>query len=131
MTSEPTWVSRAVVEVTHRNQLRAHGGRWGIRDENLLESALSRPQQRWSYEPEADIFDLGAAYAYGIARNHPFVDGNKRTAFTTMGIFLYVNGHRLTAPEADAVITMLGVAAGDKTEADLAAWCRSHSEPRE
>ena len=127
---EPIWVSRVAIEAIHQDQLREHGGRWGIRDENLLESALARPQQRFAYEPEADLFDLGAAYAFGIARNHPFIDGNKRTAYMAMYAFLGANGHWLNATEPEAVMTMLGVASGEVDEATLAAWARSHSEPR-
>ena len=129
MTDEPFWIPRDAVEVLHHDQLRAHGGRWGIRDENMLESALARPQQRWSYESDTDLFDLGAAYAFGIAKNHPFVDGNKRTAFMTLFSFLFSNGIHLTAPESEAVATMLAVAAGDLDEAGLAAWCRDSSAP--
>ncbi len=128
--NEPLWITRELVEILHRDQLRNHGGRWGIRDENLLESALARPQQRLGYEPNSDLFDLGAAYAFGIAKNHPFIDGNKRTAFVSMAAFLYGNGMHLKAPEAEAVITMLAVASGAKTEADLAVWCRENSEAR-
>ena len=95
-----------------------------------MESALSRPRNKWAYE-EADLFDLAAAYGFGLARNHGYLDGNKRVAFVAMDVFLGLNGYRLTAPEAEAVITMLAVAAGDKTEADLAAWCRENSESRE
>lgn len=125
--ADPHWVSREAAEAIHLSQLRAHGGRWGLRDENLLESALARPQQRFAYEPEADLFDLGAAYAFGIARNHPFVDGNKRTAFMALFSFLYANGQHLLASEPDAVMVMLAVAAGERSESDLAAWCREHS----
>lgn len=127
--TEPRWITRAAAEAMHHGQMRQHGGRFGLRDENLLESALARPQQRWGYEPESDLFDLAAAYAFGIAKNHPFIDGNKRTAFTSMAAFLILNGYRLHASEPEAIITMLAVAAGDKTEDELAAWCREHSRP--
>lgn len=130
--TEPIWVSREAAEAIHQEQLRAHGGRWGIRDENLFESALARPRQRWAYEDDVDLADLAAAYGFGLARNHPlaspsppvFIDGNKRTAFMVLFTFLYVNGVRLTAAEPEAVTVMLGVAAGELGEPELAAWCR-------
>ncbi len=126
--TEPIWISRDLAESIHHDQLKDNGGSWGIRDENLLESALARPQQRWSYGPDADLFDLAAAYAFGIAKNHPFIDGNKRTAFVTMAAFLIINGHQLGASEVEAVATMLGVADSSLDESGLAAWCRANSE---
>lgn len=121
---EPIWVGRAAIDAIHLDQLHQHGGRFGVRDENLLESVLARPRQRWAYEPDADLFDLAAAYGFGIARNHPFIDGNKRTAFMALFAFLRANGVRLTAPEPEAVDIMLGVAAGELGEPELATWCR-------
>ena len=129
MTAEPHWVERTLAEALHHDQLQTYGGRYGVRDGNLLESALARPQQRWSYEPDADPFDLAAAYAFGIAKNRPFIDGNKRTAFAVMTLFLVLNGRPLRASEPEAIIAMLAVAAGDRTEGDLADWCRQHSGP--
>lgn len=129
MKEEPLWVSRDAAEAIHHMQLRAHGGRWGIRDENLLGSALSRPRQRWAYEPNADLADLAAAYGFGIAKNRPFVDGNKRTAFAVLGAFLLANGVHLQASEPEAVTVMLGVASGELGKAELAAWCRQRGEP--
>lgn len=126
---EPRWIDRTFVEALHHDQLRTYGGRFGIRDENLLESALARPQQRWAYESEADLFDLAAAYAFGIAKNHPFIDGNKRTAFAVMVLFLALNRRPLHVPEPEAIVTMLGVAAGDVSEPELAAWCRQRGGP--
>ena len=126
---EPYWIRRATVDAVHFEQLRQHGGRRGVRDENLLESALARPQQRWSYEPDVDLADLAAAYGFGIAKNHPFIDGNKRTAFVAMALFLDRNGRPLRASQAEATVTMLGIASGAISESDLAAWCRAHSEP--
>jgi death-on-curing protein len=121
---EPRWIDRTLAEALHHDQLRTYGGRYGVRDENLLGSALARPQQRWAYEEDADLFDLAAAYAFGIAKNHPFVDGNKRTAFAVMTLFLALNGRPLRAEEPDAIVTMLAVAAGELGEPELAAWCR-------
>ena len=122
--AEPLWVSRDLAEAIQHEQLRAHGGRWAIREENLLESALARPRQRWTYEDGLALADLAAAYGFGIAKNHPFVDGNKRTAFMVLFSFLYVNGTHLRAPEPEAVEVMLGVASGELGEPELAAWCR-------
>ena len=126
---EPRWVTRRIINDFHQHQLHAHGGIEGIRDENLLESALARPQQKYAYEPDADLFDLGAAYAFGIARNHPFLDGNKRSAFGAMGAFLLGNGYLLEVEEADAISTMQRIAAGNMAETELAAWARRNSEP--
>ena len=126
---EPIWISRDAAEAIHHEQLRAHGGRWGIRDETLLESALARPQQKWAYESGAVLTDLAAAYGFGIAKNHPFIDGNKRTAFMTLFSFLYANGVHLQASEPEAVTVMLGVASGELGEAELAAWCRDRGAP--
>lgn len=120
---EPIWISRDAVEAIHHEQLRAHGGRFGVRDENLLESALARPRQRWAYEA-ADLADLAAAYGFGIAKTPPFIDGNKRTAFMALFSFLLVNGVHLRAEEPEAVTVMLGVASGELGEPELAAWCR-------
>ena len=121
---EPRWINRTVVEALHHDQLKTYGGRYGVRDDNMLGSALARPQQRWSYEPDADLYDLAAAYAFGIAKNHPFVDGNKRTAFAVMALFLALNRSPLHVPEPEAIVTMLGVASGTVSEPELAAWCR-------
>ncbi len=123
---EPTWIDRAIAEALHHEQLREHGGQHGIRDENMLESALARPQQKWAYAPECDTSDLAAAYAFGIAKNHPFLDGNKRTAFMVAYTFLGVNRLALRASQKEVVLAMLAVAAGEMPEADLARWIRSN-----
>ncbi len=128
--SEPRWVPRLVVEAAHLDQIREHGGLIGIRDENALESALARAQQRWVYEPATDLPRLAADYAFGIARNHPFRDGNKRTAFLAALVFLGLNGLTFDAPNDVVVQTMLLVAAGDMDEDDIAAWFRLHTRPR-
>ena len=107
--------------------LELHGGLSGIRDIGMLHSALARPVNVFHYE-QGDIPRLAAAYAFGIARNHPFVDGNKRTAFLAMYAFLKDNGVLLTASQEDAVLTFLALAAGDRTEDQLADWIRSNSE---
>lgn len=125
-----TWhrVTERVAETVHLRQIQRHGGGHGIRDEGLLDSALKRPQNLAAYgEPTA--FDLAASYAFGIARNHPFVDGNKRTAFVVSTIFLGRNGYRFTAPEAEAAVIFIRLAAGEVDEAELGAWFRQHSSP--
>lgn len=127
---EPRWVPRLVVEAIHLDQVREHGGLIGIRDENALESALARARQRWAYEPDADLPRLAADYAFGIARNHPFQDGNKRVAFVAAVTFLGLNGLDLVAAEQDVVETMLALAAGDLDEDRMAHWLRSRVQPR-
>jgi len=128
---EPRWLGRLVVEEAHFRQIREHGGIYGLRDKNALESALARPRQHWHYQADARLSDLAAAYAYGLASNHPYVDGNKRVALVAMAAFLVRNGCVLTATNAEAVSTMLALAAGRLTETDLADWIEehSHSEP--
>ena len=128
--AEPRWVPRLVVEAVHVDQVREHGGVIGIRDENALESALARARQRWAYEPDADIPRLAADYAFGVCRNHPFRDGNKRAAFLTAVIFLGLNGLEFVAPEDDVVETMLALAAGERDEEQIAVWFRSRTRPR-
>jgi death-on-curing protein len=126
------WVyidSRVVIAI-HEEQLAEHGGGVGVRDPGLLESALARPANRAAYG-DPDVAGLAAAYAYGIARNHPFVDGNKRTAFVCAELFLTLNRWELLASDADCVLTMLALAAGELDEAGYAAWLRAHARPRE
>lgn len=129
MNGEPRWLSREIVNAIHVDQVRRHGGLRGLRDEGLLESALARPPQRWSYKPDADLADLAAAYTFGITKNHPFLDGNKRIGFVAAYVFLGLNGLHLVAPEAETVIVVLALAAGDRDEASFAAWLRAHCEP--
>lgn len=124
---EPRWVPRVVLDAVHTDQLREHGGLPGIRDENALESALARPLQKWQYGAEPDIPSLAAAYAFGFVRNHAYVDGNKRIGFLAMVIFLETNGYAFDATDAEVVVTILGLAAGDISEDALAAWIREHS----
>lgn len=122
---EPVWVPRLVVDAIHWDQIREHGGLAGVRDENALESALARARQRWSHEPETDLAALAAAYGFGLCRNHPFRDGNKRVAFVTMVVFLDLNGWEFDAPEPEVVTAMVAVASGRSEEANLALWLRS------
>lgn len=119
---EPIWLDRSLVEILHQDQIRQHGGLFGLRDEALLESALARPRQRLHYEPGADLFELAASLGHGLASNHPFVDGNKRVAFLALYVFLGLNGHTIEAEEAEVVAVMKDLAAGRLPEADLALW---------
>ena len=127
------WISKQALVLLHGESLATHGGREGMRDEGLLESALMRPQNIVAYEDASNAPDaaaLAASYGVGIAKNHPFVDGNKRAAFLAVGLFLYLNGLRLHATQAEATVTMLAVAAGDISEPEFAAWLRAHSAAR-
>jgi death on curing protein len=119
--SEPRWLSYGEVVVIHERQLARFGGASGIRDRGALESALSRPLNKWAYE-SSHLIELAAAYAFGIARNHPSVDGNKRVAFLSMGAFLRVNGIEFAPSQEAATALMLGVASGEVDEAGLARW---------
>ena len=125
---EPRWVLRLVVDAIHTDMLLTHGGLPGLRDEDLLESALARPRQRFAYDATTDLAALAAAYGFGLARNHPYLDGNKRVAFVTMAVFLGLNGLVFTASEADVVTTMVALAAGMLDEEALADWLRRHAE---
>ena len=116
---------RVVVDAIHADQLRQHGGLRGVRDENVLESALARPRQKWEYDDTADAAQLAASYAFGVARNHPYADGNKRIAFLTLITFLGVNDYDLEATDEDIVTTMLALAGGSVTEEQLAKWVRT------
>lgn len=122
---KPEWVTLPIVLAIHDEQLAVYGGSSGLRDIALLESALNRPLNEWSYE-SADLPELAAAYAYGIARNHPFVDGNKRTALLTMYTFLGVNGVDFIVAEADAAAMIISLAAGQVSEESLARWIRDN-----
>ena len=120
------WLNKAVVIAVHEVQLAEHGGGAGVRDQNLLESALARPENLAAYG-EPDAIDLAAAYGFGISRNHAFIDGNKRTGFVAAVMFLRLNGWHLIADDAAKVLTMLAVAAGEITEAEFATWIRLHA----
>ena len=123
---EPHWVNRDVVLATHEQLLALHGGRAGIRDEGLLDSALGRPQNIYAYE-RGSLFVIAAAYAGGIIRNHPFIDGNKRTGFVICAVFLERNGYELVASEEDATVTTLAFAASEIKEAEYAVWLQRNS----
>jgi death on curing protein len=119
------WLTAELVSAFHMRQLAEHGGGAGLRDAGLLESALQRPQNKIAYG-EPDAAGLAAAYAYGIARNHPFVDGNKRTALVASFTFLYLNGYKVKTSQAENVTVFLALASGNLTEDELAAWFRKN-----
>lgn len=123
------WLDPKVLLAVHEEQLAEHGGAPGTRDLGLFDSALARPRNLALYS-QPDIADLAAAYGCGIARNRPFIDGNKRTAFVAVELFLLLNQQELVADDAECVLTMLAVAAGSLDEAAFAAWLRAHSRPR-
>jgi len=126
--SDWVWIDAQVLRSVHDEQLAEHGGAAGVRDEGLFESAVMRPQQLAHYG-SPDVADLAAAYGYGLARNHPFIDGNKRTAFVAVELFLVINGWSLLADDAACVLTMLAVASGTMNEEAFAGWIRSHQHP--
>jgi death-on-curing protein len=123
------WINRQVLLLLHDESLAEHGGASGLRDEGLLDSALGRPQNLALYG-EPDLASLAASYGFGLAKNHAFVDGNKRAAFLAVGMFLAVNGYRLHATQVDATLTVLAVAAGEMDELAFAEWIRAHIKPR-
>lgn len=122
------WINRRALRLLHGESLVLHGGAPGIRDEGLLESALMRPENQAAYG-SPDVFDCAAAYAFGLAKNHPFVDGNKRAAFLACGLFLHLNGQRMQATQAEATLSMLALAAGQLSEKEFADWLRDHTAP--
>ena len=126
--SGPHWLSRIVVDAIHHDQLRDHGGLPGIRDENALESALARPPQKWHYADKPDLATLAAAYGFGLVRNHPYRDGNKRIGFLAIVTFLGLNGRNLRATDAEVVTEILARADGRISEDELAEWIRRHSD---
>jgi len=121
------WIERPLAIAIHERQLAEHGGGIGVRDESLLDSALTRPQHRRAYEdPPPDLVDLAASLAFGLARNHPFADGNKRTAHVCYRVFLALNGADVIASDEEKYVTMLALAEGTPPEADFADWLREH-----
>ena len=128
--SEPKWLSRVVIDAIHDEQLREHGGLSGTRDENALEAALARPRQKWNYAEQTDVPMLAAAYAFGLVRNHPYRDGNKRIGFLALFTFLGMNGHDFDATDAEVVGEIMALAAGSISEEALAGWIRQHSSKR-
>ena len=126
-TTEPRWLSRLVVDAVHNDQLREHGGLPGVRDENALESALARPQQKWHHANDSDLPALAAAYAFGLVKNHPYCDGNKRIGFLAMATLLGLNGLGLDATDADIVAEIVALADGSVKEESFADWVRQHN----
>jgi death-on-curing protein len=124
--SEPVWLNRFALELLHSESIAEHGGADGLRDAGLFESALARPMNLYAYEGVTDPVRLAASYAFGLAKNHAFVDGNKRIAFIAAAMFLRLNGLRLVADQAEATLVVLSVASGAFSEDELAAWIRKH-----
>jgi death-on-curing protein len=122
----PKWVDGLALVLLHGESLAEHGGLPGLRDRGALEASLARPRHLHSYEPESDLARLAAAYGFGIVRNHPFNDGNKRAGFLALGLFLECNGHQLTADPTEAIAVILRLAEGKLTESELAAWIRKN-----
>lgn len=125
MAAEPHWIGLATVLAIHDEQLAEHGGESGVRDAGLLESALARPRQRFAYG-SATLAELAASLAYGLCRNHPFIDGNKRTSLVVAELFLHVNAAELVASDEECVVTFLKLAAGELAEDALALWIAGH-----
>jgi len=129
VSTEPQWISKKALLWLHEESLAAFGGARGLRDEGLLDSALARPRNTHAYNTESTLADLAASYGYGIAKNHAFVDGNKRAAFLSIGLFLAINGYRLTTAPLDAVQTMLALASGELDQEGLAVWIHANMAP--
>ncbi|MES2716481.1 MAG: type II toxin-antitoxin system death-on-curing family toxin [Pseudomonadota bacterium] len=123
------WIDKRLLILLHDESLAMHGGASGLRDEGLLDSALARPLNLAAYGAP-NLAALAASYASGLAQNHPFVDGNKRAAFLSVGLFLGLNGQRLTASQAEATVAVFGLASGDIDEPTFAAWLRDRTAPR-
>jgi death-on-curing protein len=129
--NEPVWLKRTWIDTLHFRQLQRFGGRYGVRDSGVIDSALARARNRWEYADGADLAAVAAAYGYGLTRNHLYVDGNKRIGFVAMAVFLELNGWTLDAPEPEVVRTMLAIAEGRLDEPDLASWLRVNMHPVE
>lgn len=123
---KPKWLKPEIALSVHSMLLAEHGGSAGLRDKELLESALHRPQQKHAYEDGCSLYDLAASLSFGIAKNHPFVDGNKRVALTLGLVFLDINGIEINAPEAEAAATFEALAAGTLSEVELSQWLKLH-----
>lgn len=126
MSETPVWIDKRALLLLHRESLAQFGGAGGMRDEGLLDSALASPVNKHTYEGCCDLAVLAAAYGFGVARNHPVVDGNKRAAFLAVGVFLAMNGQRLTATPVDAIEVILSLAAGTLEESRFADWIKAH-----
>ncbi len=126
MSEEPVWIREDVVHALHNRQLAEHGGGQGLRDQELLESALNAPKNNFHYEQQSPIEELAASYAFSLAKNHPFVDGNKRTAYICMRLFLKLNGKDIEASQEEKVSAMLALASGRMSQNELAQWIKQH-----
>lgn len=126
MSLDPAWISKKAFLLLHEESLAIFGGARGLRDEGLQDSALARPHNILACNPDSSIADIAASYGYGPARNHPFVDGNKRAAFLCIGLFLAINGHRLSADSLDAIRKIVALASGELPEQELAKWITSN-----
>jgi death-on-curing protein len=127
VTAEPRWISKKALLLLHEESLAEFGGARGLRDEGLLDSALARPKNTYAYNAESSIADLAASYGYGLAKNHAFVDGNKRAALLSMGLFLAINGYQLRPDQMDAIRTMFAIASGELNEQGLSSWIAKNS----
>jgi death-on-curing protein len=124
----PVWIPEAAIRAMHAELVREHGGLFGKVNDDVLAATLARPKQLDHYaNPAPSLFQLAAAYGFGFARNHCFSDGNKRIALAAIDVFLQINGYELTAPEPDAVVVMLALAAGEIDESELSSWIERHS----
>jgi len=126
--NEPTWLTEQMVLAIHEDLISQYGGLSGVRDPGLLEASLARPQHKFSYQPEASLVQLAAAYGFALCKNHPFVDGNKRTAFMTMYVFLGLNAYSFNAPEPEIVLVMESLASGEIDENALQVWLAKYAE---
>jgi death-on-curing protein len=124
---EPVWLTKQQILALHANQIQEHGGSHGVRDDSLLESALGKPQNLYCYA-EPTIFEIAASYGYGIIKNHPFVDGNKRTGIVATGVFLMINGWNIEVPEPELVLTTVSVADGSLEEKAFSLWLKENSK---
>ncbi len=130
MSKEPTWLNITQVRMMHSESLQLFGGSAGIRDAGLLESALVRPRNKWLYDSDTSLFELAASYGFGIAKNHAFIDGNKRISLLAIRAFLFLNGYQFVPNEVETVTVIEGLAAGTVDEQVLAAWIEVNSSPR-
>lgn len=127
---EPNWLTFAQVKILHAESIRLFGGLPGVRDASLLESALARPQQHYAYGEAPTLFDLAAAYAFGLARNHAFLDGNKRIALLSIRTFLFINGYYFAPDQIETVTTIEGLASGAVSQGALSAWIAQNAQTR-
>jgi len=126
---EPRWLNRTIIDSIHNDQIREHGGRAGVRDENALESALARPRNKWTYGQERNLRNLAAAYGFAFVTNHPYIDGNKRVGFLAIVTFLGINGFDFEATDLEVVTAIVGLAAGRLSEKQLGNWIMKHTTP--